>query len=95
MRSYNQNDFNVAVLNNQEIINGTSGGDITSPEGRYWILAVFGAAAGNPVTIKDKDTNTVIIIDSPDSLHAPIYIDGGFTFTAASAVYVQYCKTVH
>lgn len=85
--TYNRRDLDIAILNNQEKIGGTSGAakDDTFD---YFIIDVFGA---NPVTLKDKDSNVKLIVNGDIDLHNPLRFDGGFEFTCSTTAYVVYC----
>ena len=83
-------DYLFGKINAQAVVSGTS---IDVQDGTenlaYFITALDGATASNPVTVKDKD-GTTITIKNEEDVDMDIRSDGGFQVTAASKVYVRY-----
>ena len=88
--TYNQRDLNNAKINNQETIGGTAE-ERKRDSADFFILGVYNDGT-NPVTLKDKDSATEIIIHSQEDLHNVLRFDGGFEFTCATTAYIVFCS---
>ena len=80
-----------SLINDQETLSGTTINPIEINKS-FFITRIDGASASNPATIKDSAGSATITIISDNYFPVPFRIDGGFTITASSAVYVSFCR---